>query len=211
MKALRTLKPRKSEQTVTAQTDAEWALQMHICMALANRCDTDDAENLLLIYRDTFAVDVGRHWDRGHGGARRLPCARAPAPDPARGLSRGTRAVPRRRAGRAGAAAAAGASGCRLGPQEYVLGAHGALTAQHTLMFDTDAALYEFVRAVLGDPRFDADRVRQCARDGCSRFYWRDGKRIYCSAACGEAVDAADAKRRVAAWRAQQKKARRSK
>ena len=87
----------------------------------------------------------------------------------------------------------------------YWLKGNGEVFLSYVVEFATDDALVEYCQALLTDPRFDADQVRRCLRDSCQRFFWRAGKRIYCSDKCTDKEDQKLAVERVRAYREREK------
>ena len=81
----------------------------------------------------------------------------------------------------------------------------GELVEARTFEFPTDEAIVAFCHASLADPRFHPEWLRVCRRPACSRFFWRHGKRIYCTDTCTELADRGHAVKRQQNFRRKHK------
>jgi hypothetical protein len=87
----------------------------------------------------------------------------------------------------------------------------GTLEHVHRYSFPSDDAVVGLCIAHLADPAFRTDLIRKCQWEPCGRFFWRQGKRIYCCDECTNAADARFAVQRQKDFRHAKQSARRAK
>lgn len=68
--------------------------------------------------------------------------------------------------------------------------ADGTLRHTHRYVFASNDAVVGLCVAHLSDPTFGRGVIRKCQWEPCGRFFWRQGKRIYCSDECTNSADA---------------------